>query len=190
VIAEARLRDGTRAVVLPLRPEDREAVRRGYEELSPETREHRFLASVPHLTDAMLDHLVGEVDGVDHVALVLAVLDEDDVGRPVGVARMIRYPHRPTAADVAVTVVDAWQGRGVATALLAELVKARPSGVTQVVTTVAADNEASLAMLRRLGPTTATAVGGGVIDVVVDLAGQPDPAETGPSSLPRAPGRR
>jgi RimJ/RimL family protein N-acetyltransferase len=174
-------------VVLPLRPEDREAIRQGYERLSPATREHRFLASVPHLTDAMLDHLVDEVDGVDHVALALAVLDEHGVGEPVGVARMIRYPHQPTAADVAVTVVDRWQGRGVATALLAELMKVRPSGVREIVTTVAADNAASLAMLRRLGPTTTTAVGSDTLDVVVDLTGLPDPEETGPSSLPRGP---
>jgi hypothetical protein len=34
VITEARLRDGTRALMLELLPQDREAVREGYEELS------------------------------------------------------------------------------------------------------------------------------------------------------------
>lgn len=102
-------------------PSDREEVRERYESLSAETREHRFLASVPHLTDAMLDHLVDEVDGIDHVALALVVIGDDNVGRSVGVARMIRYRNEPEAADVAVTVDDAWQGRGVATALLADL---------------------------------------------------------------------
>ena len=29
-----------------------------------------------HLTDTMLDYLVDEVDGIDHVALVLFVIDE------------------------------------------------------------------------------------------------------------------
>ena len=106
----------------------------------------------------MLDHLVDEVDGVDHVALVLVVIGDDHKGVPVGLARMIRYADDPTAADVAVTVVDEWQGRGVATALLAELVRERPEGVTHIVTTVAADNAASLAMLARLGTVASTPV--------------------------------
>ena len=108
-------------------PSDREEVPERYESLSAETREHRFLASVPHLTDAMLDHLVDEVDGIDHVALALVVIGADNVGRSVGVARMIRYRNEPEAADVAVTVDDAWQGRGVATALLSELLRVRTS---------------------------------------------------------------
>ena len=178
MIAEARLADGSLALIWPLHAEDREALREGYEHLSADARFHRFLAAVPHLSDTLLDHLVDEVDGVDHVALALVVIDEDHRGEPVGVARMIRYSERPTAADVAVTVLDEWQGRGVATALLDELMRQRPVGVTQIVTTVTSDNEASLAMLRRLGETTTTPAGINRLDVVVDLP-HPDPDEPG-----------
>ena len=80
------------------------------------------------------------------------------------------------------TVVDEWQGRGVATALLAELVRERPRGVTRVVTTVAADNRASLAMLARMGTMTSTSSKDNRIDVRVDLpptaGNDPDPAAT------------
>lgn len=188
MIVESRLSDGTRAQIWPLLPRDREAVREAYEHLSPETRNHRFLASIPHLTEGMLDHLVDEVDGIDHVALALVVIGDDDVGVPVGIARMIRYADRPSDADLAVTVLDEWHGRGVATALLAELVRERPRGVTRVVTTVAEDNEASLAMLRRLGPTTVTPDGSNRLEVVVGLeaAASVEPAirpgRTGPGS--------
>lgn len=169
MVSEVQLRDGTRALTWTLLPSDREGIREGYEHLSLETRNHRFLASVPHLTDEMLDHLVDEVDQIDHVALALFVLDEDNVGEPAGVARMIRYPDRPSAADLAVTVIDKWQGRGVATALLGELMRVRPKGVTRIITTVARDNPASLAMLRRLGTTSVTPAGINRLDVVVDL---------------------
>jgi RimJ/RimL family protein N-acetyltransferase len=175
VITEARLRDGTPALILPLMPQDREAVRAGFEELSPESRERRFLASVPHLTERMLDHLVADVDGIDHVALALVVIGDDHTGVPAGIARMIRYPGDPTAADVAVTVHDRWHGRGVATALLAELLRQRPVGVTRIVTTVATDNAAALKMLRRMGPTVEEAVGAR-IDVAVDLPDELPPA--------------
>ena len=139
-----RLRDCTPAIVVPLVHANREALRHEYEHLSAETRFDRFLAAVPELTDTMLDHLVDEVDGVDHVALVLLVTTADGTELPLGLARIIRYPHDPTAADVAVTVVDGWHGRGVATALLDVLMRRRPAGVERIVTVVKADN-------RRLG---------------------------------------
>ena len=187
MIAEARLSDGSEALIWPLLPEDREALREGFEQLSVDARYHRFLASVPHLNDTLLDHLVNDVDGVDHVALALVSIDDHHLGVPVGVARMIRYGQQPTAADVAVTVLDEWQGRGVATALLDELMRQRPVGVTELITTITADNKPSLAMLRRLGKTTVTPAGINRLDVTVDLTvphppedpEAPDPPETG-----------
>ena len=181
MISEARLSDGTLALIWELRPEDREAMREGYETLSEETRYHRFLTGVPHLTAPLLDHLVDDVDGIDHVALGLVAVDEEGVGVPVGVARMIRYQDRRTAADLAVTVLDDWQGRGVATALLAELVRRRPAGVSEVITTIAADNPAALALLRRLGPTTVTGTETPRLDVVVELAGDREVTEAPPT---------
>jgi GNAT superfamily N-acetyltransferase len=183
LITEARLRDGTRAQIWELLPSDREAVREGYEHLSEETRYHRFLAAVPHLTPALLDHLVGEVDGIDHIALVLVVLDDEGNGTPAGVGRIIRYQDRPTAADLAVTTLDEWQGRGVASALVAELVRRRPVGVTQIVTTIAADNAPSLALVHQLGRLTTTTVDANRLDVVVDLEPEVSQAgEGGPAS--------
>jgi RimJ/RimL family protein N-acetyltransferase len=182
VATELRLRDGTPAIAWSLLPGDREALREQYEHLSPETQFHRFLTPVPHLTESMLDHLVDEVDGVDHVARVMFILDDGEIGVPAGVARMIRYAEDPTAADVAVTVVDKFQGRGVATALLDELMRHRPEGIDHVVTEVTADNPASLAMLRRLGPTTIERDGNNVLKVVVELPPEPteptEPTET------------
>lgn len=169
MITETRLRDGARALIFDLEHGDREAVRDGFATLSEISRDHRFMTAVPRLTESMLRHLVDEVDGVDHVAVALVVLDEQGEGEPAGIARIIRYANRPTAADVAVTVYDRWQGHGVATALLAELVRRRPVGVTQIATIVAEDNLAALAMVRRLGPATVTGVGTGTLDVVVDL---------------------
>lgn len=172
---ELTLRDGTRAITWALLPSDRDEVARGYEQLSPDSRFHRFLAAVPHLTDSLLTHLVDEVDGVDHVALVLFVFDEEAVGTPAGIGRIVRYPDDPTAADVAVTVAEDFRGRGVATALLQSLLLQRPVGVERIVTVVSADNDPSLAMLKRLGPTTVSPPEDGRINVTVELP--PVPAE-------------
>jgi RimJ/RimL family protein N-acetyltransferase len=168
-LTPVHLRDGTEAVVVPLVPANREALQQEYAHLSAETRFDRFLAAVPELTDSMLDRLVDDVDGTDHVALVLLVIAPDGTEVPLGLARIIRYPDDPTAADVAVTVVDDWQGRGVATALLEVLMRDRPPGVQRLVTVIHAGNRASLAMLRRLGEVEVGEPESGVQLVVVEL---------------------
>lgn len=170
MIEQVRLRDGTDAFVLPLQRTDKATLAAEFETLSPESRRRRFLAPMMHLSDAMLEHLVDDVDGVDHVALVLCVETSPDVYDPVALARMVRYPDVPDAADLAVTVKDVWQGRGVATALLEVLMRGRPVGVDRIVTEVLTNNRASLAMLCRLGHATVAHVGSGVTEVVVDLA--------------------
>ena len=174
VLRDTVLRDGTRATVSPARREDRDLLAASYASLSPESQFHRFLTSVPRLTDRMLDQLVDDVDWIDHVALTLTVHPPDGPAAKVAIARMIRYDDRPGDADVAVTVLDAWHGRGIATVLLDELMRLRPEGLTRLVTEVSDDNPASVAMLSRLGTATVTPAGRGALEVVVDLAGADD----------------
>lgn len=192
MIEQVRLRDGTAAFVLPLQRTDRAALVAEFETLAPESRRRRFLAPVLHLSEAMLDHLVDDVDGVDHVALVLCVETSPDVYDPVALARMVRYEDAPDAADLAVTVKDDWQGRGVATVLLEVLMRHRPAGVRRIVTDVFKDNPASLHMLRRLGTSTETDLGTGLCGVSVelapatsDVAAVPVPAAVGDRPAPR-----
>lgn len=128
--------------------------REGYERLSADSKFQRFVSPIPQLSESLLDQLVDSVDGVDHVAYYLFVEDWHDL--PVGIGRIVRYPDEPDLADIAVTVQDEWQGRGIATALVAFLVEHRPVGVTRLETVVADDNPASLALLRRIGPAEVT----------------------------------
>jgi L-amino acid N-acyltransferase YncA len=88
------------------------------------------------------------VDHVDHEAIV-AIAASD--GRGVGVARYIRDDRDPQRAEVAITVIDEWQRRGVGTALLATLsTNADANGIQQFTALVAADNTAVIGLLRRM----------------------------------------
>jgi RimJ/RimL family protein N-acetyltransferase len=181
MIEQVRLPDGTDGFVVPLQRTDRAALVAEFETLAPESRRRRFLAPVVHLSDAMLQHLVDDVDGIDHVALVLCVETSPDVYDPVALARIVRYEDVPDAADLAVTVKDEWQGRGVATTLLEVLMRHRPAGVERIETEVLKDNPASLRMLARLGPTTVEDQEYGVCGVVVAL---PPTDEAAPAAPP------
>jgi GNAT superfamily N-acetyltransferase len=50
------------------------------------------------------------------VESILALNEEGTAG--LGIARYVRHVSRPDAAEVAVTVIDDWQGRGLGTLLL------------------------------------------------------------------------
>lgn len=73
-------------------------------------------------------------------------------GDVVGVARFAALPDKRGVVDVAVTVGDRWQGRGLGTALLARLIdRARGERHLALHADVLAENTASIAMLRRAG---------------------------------------
>lgn len=164
------LPDGRTVWIGPLLPTDAPTLAAEYQTLSETSQRHRFLGAISELTPAMLHHLVDEVDGVEHVALV-AFVEEDDDLVPVGIGRIVRYPGVPDAADIAVTVKDAWQGQGIGTVLCRKLIERRPPGVDHLLTEVAFDNRAPLAILHQLGQVHAHPTGDGAYDVEVDLFG-------------------
>ena len=157
-------------MIWPLLPTDARAIREGFRRLSPESRRHRFLTTIGELNDSMIRILVYSVDGVAHIALVLTVLPPDGQEGPVGVARLVQDPADPATADIAVTVADDWQGRGVGTALVSALMERRPAAVRRLRTTVEAGNRASLALLAGAGHLSSGHAHQGILDVTVELA--------------------
>jgi RimJ/RimL family protein N-acetyltransferase len=168
---EFRLRDGTRVWVRPIRPEDRDRLRVGLHQLSAASRYHRFLATVSELSDEQLRYLTA-IDHVNHLAWI--ALAPAEPGEPaLGVARCIRFPDNPRVAEVAVTVLDAYQGWGLGTLLLGLLsASAAAQGIRTFRAYVHVDNDAMLRIFRDLGAAV-TATGGGVCDL--DIPVPPDP---------------
>ncbi|HEX2822333.1 MAG TPA: GNAT family N-acetyltransferase [Streptosporangiaceae bacterium] len=170
---ELLLRDGTPAMIWPLLPTDAEMLREGFRRLSEDSRQYRFLMALTELSEPMIQLLVDSVDGVHHIALVLVVLPPDGEEGPVGVAHLLQDPADPASADIAVTVIDDWQGHGAGSALVAALMQQRPAEVTRLRTLVAADNRASLALLAGAGRVSSGLPALGVLDVTVELPAAP-----------------
>jgi hypothetical protein len=110
VVESHTLNDGRQVAIRPIGPDDHGRLRASHARLSPESRYRRFLATKPELTSADARYLV-EIDGSDHFALVATLPDEP--GEPiVAVARYIRLPDDPGAAEYAVVVGDDYQRQG------------------------------------------------------------------------------
>ena len=138
------LRDGSVVVIRRVTSQDAPLLAEGFARLSLESRQLRFLASKSTLSAAELRYFT-EIDHHDHEAL--GALDPAD-GRGLGIARYIRNLGDPEGAEVAVTVIDEWQGRGLGTELLSRLAdRARQEGIRHFTAFVATDNSAVVAML-------------------------------------------
>jgi RimJ/RimL family protein N-acetyltransferase len=161
------LRDGTVVRIRPVVPDDKPFVLQAFGRLGAGSRYRRFLTYKKELSVAELQALT-EIDHHDHEALGAV---DPATGEGIGVARFVREPDRPDAAEAAVTAVDAGQGRGVGTALLERLAgRAREEGIREFTATLLSDNAAMLALFRRLGVLRVVR-GGPVqeIDVVLPL---------------------
>jgi GNAT superfamily N-acetyltransferase len=147
---EHRLRDGTPVLVRPILPEDRDRLRQGFHRLSPESRYQRFLAAIRDLSDAQLRQLT-VIDYHDHMAFI--GLDPSRPGLPaMGVARYIRVEGHPEVAEVAVTVQDEHQGRGLGTLLLEFLCEwAAAHGVRTFRAYTFETNDAMIRIFRDMG---------------------------------------
>jgi RimJ/RimL family protein N-acetyltransferase len=139
------LRDGASILVRPIAPEDKPLLVDVFGRLTEESRYMRFFMSLRALSPAMLADFT-EVDHVDHEAVIAL---RPSSGQALGVARYARFNDDPEAAEVAVTVVDDWHRRGVASTLLAELnARAQQEGVRRFVAIVRADNPGAAALFR------------------------------------------
>jgi len=146
------IRTGEQIVIREVGPQDKPLLVDAFEHLSDESRYKRFLAPIKQLSGSELKYLT-EIDHSDHEALIACALD----GEPLGVARYVRDPRCPHQAEVAVAVIDEWQGRGVATALLEDLVaQARRHDVTTFTALCLASNHDVIELLSHLGEDTTT----------------------------------
>src|SRR5947207_3211184 len=135
-------------VIRPIARTDRERLAEAFSQLSEDTRRRRFGGLASQLSARDVDRLT-DIDHHAHEALAAVAARNS---RIVGVARYIALPDHGGAAEVAISVADGWQGRGVGRRLMCRLVeRARDEGITRMLAYVAVDNHRVLAWLRRAG---------------------------------------
>jgi len=143
------LHDGTPVRLRPIRRSDLELERRFVNSLSSRTRYLRLLsgrALLPGELERWTD-----IDPAREIAWI-AVIGVGATEQELGVARCIRDDAQPGAWDFAVVIGDAWQHQGLGDALLRQLmVSAAQAGIERLSSVTLSENQAMLALGRRLG---------------------------------------
>lgn len=162
---DVTLKDGTMVRVRPIRPDDEPLMAEFHAGLSTRSVYHRYF----HITslEQRITHtrlaLTCRTDPALGLALVAEHRRED--GRPevLALGRLTRTGSGD-GAEIALLVVDRWQGRGLGRALLLHLVSAaRDLGVKRLYGDMLADNDAMRAVVRHAGFTVRTVPGDAVV---------------------------
>src|SRR3990172_3789188 len=142
------LRDGSTATIGIIQPEDQKALRDFFDRLSPESRWRRFF-SVAKPNDEMVRSLCNPADPRTQLTLVVRRVIE---GEEHIIAAGSYWAQDDKKAEVAMSVEDAFQGKGIGTLLLERLaLLAARKGFVQFWATTRASNQAMLEVFRRSG---------------------------------------
>jgi len=147
---ELRLRDGTPVIVRPLIAEDRPLLAEAYRRVSPEARYNRFWTHGGDVVgEKMLDRVLNQ-DAFQHVTW--AVLDPSREFPPMGGASWWRNPENEDEAEISAIVLDADQGRGIGTLVLAVMwITAFRAGIKQLVGYSLTENRKAADWMRDCG---------------------------------------
>ena len=148
-----RLRDGREVTLRAISPADAPEIAQAFERLSAASRYSRFMQHKRRLDPAALERGVNPRPGRDF-AFVATIPASDGIDI-VGAAQYVRaLEDDATTCEFAITLAEDWRGSGLATQLLASLVRrARRDGYARMEGAVIADNSPMLALARRLGFT-------------------------------------
>ncbi|MBT8433381.1 MAG: GNAT family N-acetyltransferase [Gammaproteobacteria bacterium] len=147
--SEQTLADGHIVYLRAIKPADRLGLREEvFLKLSFESLRNRFLGLKRDLSSSELDYFT-RVDFLCHVALV-AELEFGPRRRLVGVGRFMRESGQSQSAEIAITVVDEFQGNGIGSLLLGRLIEcARRLGIRYFDSTMFAQNDHMANLLRK-----------------------------------------
>ena len=157
------LRNGASVRVRAIRPDDEPRLLALCHRLSPRTVYERFFSPRRLLREEA--HAFANVDYRQRMAVV-AEVDDGQEPELIGVARY-GPSNEGTTADIGLVVADGWQGLGLGSLLLEEILRAgEQRGIHQFSADVLTDNRRALRLLARHAAIARRTVASGVTSVV------------------------
>ena len=161
-----QLRNGRQIEIRALKPGDRQELLAAADRTSDRSLYRRFFGVRREFTEEEVASFVN-IDFVNEVALI-AVAHESGLEVIAGGGRYIVV--RPGMAELAFTVVDEYQGQGIASALLRHLITlARAAGLHELIAEVLPDNAAMLQVFERSGLELKSQRDSGVVHLTLQL---------------------
>jgi GNAT superfamily N-acetyltransferase len=164
--ARVVLRDGRTVILRPIRASDGPALRAFLEGVSVQSLRRRFFGTpdLDRTTNALIDGCRAGDFG----------LIAEDVSTGAIVAHAAWFLIEPDRAESAFLVTDHWQGRGLGSVLLAQLVKAAGErGVTTLVAETLPFNHEMIAVFERSGYPVHVRRDDGSIEIALDTTAPP-----------------
>ncbi len=165
---EITARDGTPLLLRPLRVTDEAKITDFFYSLSDLTVYRRWMTArkrMPHRD--VLYYL--DVDYKKNVAIVLETMQDDTEPEIIGVARY-HLDQATNLAEVAFTIRDPWQGKGLGTLLLQKLIRiAKDRGLRGFTASVLADNRGMLHVFHRAGLQLQSRLEEGVYELTMNF---------------------
>jgi acetyltransferase len=145
----ARLPDGTRVFLRPLREADLAHAQEYFGALSEQSKYLRFMTPTPVLTAETLGLVVQTLHEAG-AGITVAIVDHGTEQVLIGGARIVPTERRGSC-EFALSIVDEWQGRGLGTILMREAVRlARELGYHRIEGSVLTINSKMLKVAQRL----------------------------------------
>ncbi|MCG5509668.1 bifunctional acetate--CoA ligase family protein/GNAT family N-acetyltransferase [Ectothiorhodospira lacustris] len=153
LVNQWQLPDGVNLTIRPIRPEDAKIEQEFVRNLSPEARYFRFMQAVHELTPHMLVRFT-QIDYDREMALIAVREQPDGSELQIAVARYTANPDQQSC-EFGLVVADEWQGRGIGSHLMNELMDvARSRGLRTMEGEVLSQNTNMIALMHRLGFTS------------------------------------
>ncbi|MGB3627314.1 MAG: GNAT family N-acetyltransferase [Henriciella sp.] len=157
---------GDPILLRPLEERDAAALEAAIARFSNRSRYMRFFNGAPSLPPAIMRKLT-EVDGILHLAWVAV---DETTGEIIGAVHAMREDAADESGELAMGLVDEWQGKGIARLLIALLAAAaRAKGMTGFDADVLWENRKGRALVAAL-EAEATGSDSGVVHYRIDIA--------------------
>lgn len=147
-LSKWRTRKGSDLAMRVMCPEGAQRVKFALNQLSPESRRHRYFRAVADFSDEMVAELV-VIDPLKQWA-VLVVHMEKGIEIPVAGGRFVA--ESDISCEFSLLVADSWQGQGIGTHILLALIgEASRRGLTEMTGYVMSENQSMIALARSMG---------------------------------------
>ncbi|MEL6874314.1 MAG: GNAT family N-acetyltransferase [Pseudomonadota bacterium] len=141
---------GAQICLRPIHRSDRGRIERGIMELSDRSRYLRFFSGFKMAPPSVVERL-SAIDGFHHIAWGVVDLDSAD-HPPIAAAHAIRSEDNGERGELAIAVLDAWHGKGIARILMAALLSdCLEQGLKTLDMAVMRENRKARSLIESLG---------------------------------------